>query len=450
MYIGALLGKMGKEFACRDGSRLRYAAVLYVGHFRLDKFIVLLPERKLHNPLIHLVAHYPQQIQGILGILLHGGYSVCPYRPHGCPCQRRRIYYQRRVVFVHCIGYRVCQYQPSLRVGIDHLHRRPVIHPQHIVGGVGIEPRSAVCQRQEGNQMHRQLVGSGGKHHRRHRRGSCHVRLHLLHIVVRLYVQSARVVHHPFAYQRQRPVVNRLLRLVFQHHKTGLVHTPLVHSQQSAHTQRLYLLFVKYRAAYAAPFGRLPQLVGKSLGIKVHHGCVHPVAALFYALPQVHTPRQFLPTQKLLLYIHMLQMAGLLILVPVKTVVGKKQPLHKGRHLFRYHPFPCQRRLLLLLATQHPCHFVGTATQSLLTLRRRLLAVKIHYIQFVRQPVKHHYRIGIALAAHLQVFQFFLPQRQHPVCHLVAIQENHIALIFAGHYFFYIKPHICSFFLFCS
>ena len=194
--------------------------------------------------------------------------------------------------------------------------------------------------------------------------------------------------------------------MVFQYHKTRLVHTTLVDTQQAAHTQCLYLLLVKHCAFHAQSLCPLFQFFGKAFGVEVCHRHVHFFTAPLDVVPQPHGTLQLLLREECLFHNHLQHMVLCLRLVAVETIVGKSHPFHECHHFFGNDAFACHRHTILLLLFEHGHHLVGSSTQLLLHLGSGLLAIKIDNIYMIRQAVKHHNCIGFLCPFDFQAFQF--------------------------------------------
>ena len=425
---------MRQELASRNRARMRRVrAVHQVRHLTLQKLTILLPHRELHQPLIHLLTHHLQQRQLVLRTLLHRGNAKRRNRPHRRTGQRRSVDNHPRAVILRTICNGVSQQQAALGIRIPHLHSRPVIHRQHIVTRIRVPARTAVRQRQQRHQVHRQPVVGSGKQHTRHRRRPGHITLHLLHIVTGLDIQSTRVIHHTLANQHNRILlIIQITRTILQHHKPRLVHTAAVHRQQAAHPQTLNLLLVHHRALHTRQILRNAlQLLRKLRRIQILHRQVHPLAAPENTVPQALRLLQLTGLEKALVHHNLRQVVTLLRHITVKTVVRQRQTLEHRGHLLRQHARTRHSQAPRLLLLQHPQHLRSLPPQQLVHPRRCLLAVERNHIQMIRQTVEHLHKTAVLLPTPLHNRRLRARQRQLALSHLVTIQKKQSTLVLA-------------------
>ena len=203
-----------------------------------------------------------------------------------------------------------------------------------------------------------------------------------------------------------------MARIVFEHNKAGLVHTAFVHSDETAHAQRLYLLFVENGAVNTCFSGTLLQLRGERFGIEVGHRCVDPFATLADAIPEGDEGFQLVGTEERLVDGQLLDVDGLFGFITVESIVGKEQTFGKGYHLFGYHSFAGEGHLGLLSIAEHINHFGGAAAQAFLALVGIEFAVEIDDKKLVWEAVEYDDSIGFIDTAGLQVVQFLFAEGQ--------------------------------------
>ena len=107
---------------------------------------------------------------------------------------------------------RVGEDEPAFGVGVEHLDRLAVAHPQHVAGSHRVAARHVLDERHEADHARLHAEVAQRRHRRDHRGRARHVGLHRLHAAGGLERQAAGVEHHALADERERGL--RAARLV--------------------------------------------------------------------------------------------------------------------------------------------------------------------------------------------------------------------------------------------
>mmetsp|Transcript_3945 Transcript_3945/g.10883 ORF Transcript_3945/g.10883 Transcript_3945/m.10883 type:complete len:274 (+) Transcript_3945:231-1052(+) len=132
------------------------------------------------------------------------------------------------------MGDAVPQYQPSLRVGIVHLHGFARVHGQNVVVPECRGSDGVLGQTEEEVQSMLRTGSDGGVERPQESRRSSHVGLHTAHSRLGLEAQPSRIVHDALPDQRHRlGIIGRFTRFVRQNDEAGGTHRRPPHAVQS-------------------------------------------------------------------------------------------------------------------------------------------------------------------------------------------------------------------------